>query len=144
MNVSWVKDLGGKFTRREDLVEDFCADICPTPRVCILRDQHKEFVRCNLDLEVLSAAEPDFVLVVALQVLNPNSKIEREKQVGAEARAFKGKVAVVSARRRATVWEMSPVLDAKQMTPGDSLQFFYMLSDDYERYQKCRHTPLGI
>lgn len=39
----------------------------------MLLDQHRKFAGRSVDLEVLSAAEPDLLLTFASQVLNPKS-----------------------------------------------------------------------
>lgn len=52
---------------------DLCSDICSTAKKCMSLDQHRNFARCNLDLDVLSGVELDPLLSFAWQVLNPSS-----------------------------------------------------------------------
>lgn len=143
-NVSWMKDLVGKFTRGRDVVMDFCTGTYPTAKTSMLLDQHRKFVGCDLDSDLLMAAKPDLLLTFALQVLNPKSDITGDEEVRAAARAFKEKVAVVSARRRATAWEAPPGLDATQMMPRHVLHFICTLYEKYGLYEKCRHIPLSM
>lgn len=59
-NVYWTKVLAGTLTRENDLVKDFCAGTYITAKACMLSDQYKKYAGCDMDLEVLSAAELTF------------------------------------------------------------------------------------
>lgn len=96
---SWEVWEGGNF------VIEFCAGICPTAKACMLVDQHRKLVGCDLDSDILSTAEPDLHFTFALRRLSPSSDITGAEEVRAAARTFKGRVAVVSACKRATAWE---------------------------------------
>lgn len=91
---------------------DFCAGACSTAKTCTLLDQHKMFDEGDLDSEVLSAAESDLLSAFALEVFNPNFEIIENEEVRAAGRTIREKVAVIWARRRATVWETPSGLDA--------------------------------
>lgn len=78
-----MEELVRKFTSGEDLVMDFCFGTCPMARACILRDQHRRFVGCDLDSEPLSATELDPPLAFPSQALSPNSDITKDEEVRA-------------------------------------------------------------
>lgn len=118
---------------------DFCAGLCPMANACMLLEHHRTFVRCDLDSTVLSAAEPDFLLTFAFQMLNPNSDTTEGEEGRAVAPGFKGKAAVLSARKKATAWEMPSGLDARQVMHGHTLPFFCTLYDGCRLYKRCRH-----
>lgn len=84
------------------MVTDFCAGTCLPTKTCLLLDHHRNYVGCDLDLNVLMAAEPDLLSTFALQVLNTKSNITGAEEVRVAARAFKENVTVVSAWRKAT------------------------------------------
>lgn len=48
-----------------ELLMDFCSGICSTVKPCILLDQHRKFAGCDVNPEVLSAADPEFLLTLA-------------------------------------------------------------------------------
>lgn len=60
------------------------------------------------------------------------------------ARPLKENVAVVSACRRATAWEMSLGLDAMQMMAQHVLNFFCTLYKVGELCKKCRNAELDV
>lgn len=70
-----MKKLAWKLSSLENLVIDFCAGICCTLKECMLLDQHKKFVRFDLDSELQSAAKADLVLTFVFQVLSPKCDI---------------------------------------------------------------------
>lgn len=40
---------------------DFCSGSYSTAKNCMLKEQNKKLIRCDLDLIVISAAEPDLL-----------------------------------------------------------------------------------
>lgn len=50
------------FTISGDLLMSFRAGTCATAKVCVVLDQHRNFLGCNVDTEVVSAAQPEHVL----------------------------------------------------------------------------------
>lgn len=91
-----------KVTRGGELLKSFCAGTCTTAKACLLADQHRKIVECDLHSEVVSTAVTNLHLLLALQVLNTNSDSTGHEKVRAAARAFKKRVTVVFARRKAT------------------------------------------
>lgn len=83
--VSRMKNSFAKPKRGEDLVLAVCANAYFTAEACMLTDQHWRFAGCDLDSAVLSAAEPEILLRFALQMLNPDSDIRRDKEMRAVA-----------------------------------------------------------
>lgn len=69
-NLSWMKKLIWKPTGPGDVMTKFCAIICSTAKACRLLDQHKTFLGCDVDSEVLATAEADLFLPFASQVLD--------------------------------------------------------------------------
>lgn len=112
-----MKDLIPKFVRGEDLVLGFCAGTSPTANACMLRIQHRGFVGCILDSDLLRAAELDYLLIFGLQNMNPNYDVMGDEELRAAARTFKAKVAVVFSYRRATWCEVPPEHDETQVIP---------------------------
>lgn len=56
-----MKNLSRKFRREGDLMMVTCAGSYHTAKVCMQLDKHTKFVGCDLDSDVLSAAEPDLL-----------------------------------------------------------------------------------
>lgn len=92
-NVSWMKDFVGTFTRRADFVMLFCAGTCPTAIACMLHNQYKKFVGCDLYSDLLSAAKLGLLLTFSLEVLIPKSDTTGDDYVRAASRTFKEKAA---------------------------------------------------
>lgn len=88
-SVLWMKDLIRRFTKRGDWVMDYCAVTCPTAKAFLLLGEHRKFVSCHSDSELIHAAEPDLLLTFLLRALNPKSDITVHKEVRAIAEAFK-------------------------------------------------------
>lgn len=44
-----IEVLAGKFTRKKDLMMDFCTGICPKVKACAMLDQHTKIDRFNLE-----------------------------------------------------------------------------------------------
>lgn len=124
-----MKDPKLKTSKAGDLVIDFCAVTCFKAKVCMLLDQHKTFVGCDLDSTVLSAAEPDLVLTVVSQVLRPTSDIRGSGEVKAAAKLLTDEIDAVLAGKNATVWEVSPEPDATQVMPDHTLHFLLALEE---------------
>lgn len=77
-------------------------------------------------------------------MLNSSSDITEGEEVRAAARSFKEKAAAVSARRRATSWEVSPEMDATKVMPGHISHFLCTLYEHYGLYEGCRHISLSM
>lgn len=43
---------------------DFCSGAYYKPKASMLLDQHRTFLRCDVDYELLTAAEADFLLTL--------------------------------------------------------------------------------
>lgn len=95
-----MKDLVGEFSRLGDVVMDFCAGIGPTAKICILLDKHRKFVGCNVDSELLTAAEAGLVVILVSQMLNPKSHISGSARMIAAAKAFREEWAALLASKR--------------------------------------------
>lgn len=110
----------------------------------MLLAQHRGFVECDLDSDILSLAERDLLLMFASQVLHMNSDITGDENFRAATRGLKEKVAVISARTRASAWEVLPGLATTQVTPVYGFQFLCMMHPHCGLYEKCRHIPLAM
>lgn len=80
-NETCIQDLVRNFSRPENLVMNFCAAICSVAKGCMLLDQNGTLVGCEVDSDLLTAAEADFVLETASQVLNPKYDISGKGDV---------------------------------------------------------------
>lgn len=103
-NMSRMKDLLRKYTRPENVVLDFCARTCSAAKACMLPDQHKKFVGCDVDSELLNAADKDLVVMFLAQVLSSTLDIGGSAEVVAAVKVFKDEKAAVLARKKAGVW----------------------------------------
>lgn len=56
-DVLLMKDLLQKLSRCKDVVMDFCAGLYFTAKVCMLLDQHRSFMGCDVESELLTTAE---------------------------------------------------------------------------------------
>lgn len=122
---------------------DYCTGTYPTARACILFDQHSKFARCDLDSNVLRAADPGLRFQLTSQVLSPNPNITGDEKRKAVARTFKKKLAMVLTSRSAAAWEVSSRLDATRVKPGHISHTCCLLYEDYEPHKKFRHISLG-
>lgn len=89
--MSWMKSLAGRAARGGHLEMDSRAGTFCTPKACSLRGQHRNLDDGSLDSNVLSWTEPDFLLILPLQILNPNSDTREEDELNAAARYFRKK-----------------------------------------------------
>lgn len=110
----------------------------------MLPDQHRKFVKCDLDSEVLSAAVPDFVPLLASEVLKLKLNISGSDEVEAEGEVYKDKMGVILGRTKATVWEVPRELEATQVTPSHILCFLSTLCEGYLLCEMCRHIPSSM
>lgn len=78
-----MKGLVRKLSRPENVVINICSGTCFTAKACILPDQHRTFVECNVDSALLTAAEADHVAISVLQVLSPKSDSSNRSKVAA-------------------------------------------------------------
>lgn len=67
---------------------DSSVRIISTAETCMLLDQHKCFVGCDLKSDVLSAARSHLLLTFAPHVVSPISDIIEDEEVRAEAQGF--------------------------------------------------------
>lgn len=65
------RELGQKAYERRILVRDSRAGSCPTEKPCMLLDQQKKNVACDLSSNVLSVRKPDSLLTFHQEVLKP-------------------------------------------------------------------------
>lgn len=136
--------LAGRLTTKGDLGMDFGACTCAMAKMCMLPDQHREFVGYGLDSSVLRAAESKLFSALASQVMNPHSVITENGEMRAPTRRFKKKVAMVSACGRAAVWESARGLDSTQVMPNHISLFCCTTYENRGLYQKCGHILLGM
>lgn len=92
-----------KTRKAGDLVMEFCAVTCSTARACMSSDQHRDFVECDVDPEMLSAAEADLMLTSVSQVLKSKSDISGKAEVKAAANAFTDETGALLAKKKDTM-----------------------------------------
>lgn len=95
-------------------------------------------------LDLLETTEPGLLSPFPLEVSSTNSDIERDEEKKAAARKSRDKLAVVSTRRKATVWKVPLGMDLTQVMSGLALQFFCTMHENYGLHEKCRHSTPGI
>lgn len=83
-----------------ELEVDFFAGTRSVADVFMSLERHRKLVGCDVDPEVLSAAEPDVVLTLASQGLNPKSDFSESGEVGAAARIFTDEIGAHLARKQ--------------------------------------------
>lgn len=88
---------------------DFCGGTCSTAKAFVFSDQHRTFVGCVVDCDVLTAAEADHLLTFASQVSDTISEINGSAEVKATAKVFKNEKAALWANKRASSWNFHPV-----------------------------------
>lgn len=98
--VSWMGILVLKFSKADDLWKDMCACACSTAKGCVLLDQHREFVGCDVAHDVLSAVEPDFVQRVASRMLKPMLDISGSSEVEAVAEVSRDEMDAFFAKKK--------------------------------------------
>lgn len=66
--------------------DGFSCENFSTAKACMLTEQHREFVRCGVDSEVVTAAEGDFLFGLVSQVLDMSLELSGmgESRVGAK------------------------------------------------------------
>lgn len=84
-NLMRMKNLIGKFKREGSLARIFCASMGLTTKVFMLFDQHRKFIRWDLDSNVLSPAEPELLVAFASQALSLSSYITGDRELRAAA-----------------------------------------------------------
>lgn len=139
-----MRDVGRKFSEAGAMVLDFCAGTCSTGKAWLLHDQHRKFVECDIDPEVLSGAKLDLVLTLASQVLNSGSDFSCSGEVEVAPNVVTDEIGALSARKKALVWEVPPVLDARKVTLGRILHFLSTLYGNYCLYKLCRQIFLSL
>lgn len=83
--------LPRKLSRSEGVIVDFCADTCSLAEACRLLDRLREFVGCDADLEMLTAAGLDLLLAAASKALDPRPNISGGNEEKAAAKKPKEK-----------------------------------------------------
>lgn len=136
-NVWLMMNLVGMSTSGGNLVMDFCVGIWSTENVCILPDQQRQFVECELDSDVLNLAGPSIFLTFTSRMLNLTFDNTRGEKMRKAARKLEDKVAVVWAGRRATAGEVAFGMDATQVMPEYVLHFLSTLYQEYRQCKKC-------
>lgn len=142
--MSGLKYFARRFTGRVEFAIDFYVDTCPKAKMCMPLDQHREYVGCDLDSEVLRAEEHDLFLTLALQALNSNSEIRGDEEARAPAPMFKKNTVWYSARGRATAWKVTPGPDATEVMLGHNLPIFCRLYENYGLSERCGHVLLSL
>lgn len=141
---SQMSDLLQKFSKGGGLAINLCTDTHSTAKACLLLDQHTEFVECDVNLEVLSAAKPDLVLTIASQVLNPKSEVSGSGEVQPAAGVFTTKMGASLARKKAAVWEIPPGREATKVMSRSVPHFLPTLYENCSLYEMCRHVLSSI
>lgn len=80
---------GADIQRPGPMLMDLCAHKYSTAIACMLLDECRAFVGCYVSAEVRTAAETDFVLAFASQVLDLESDISESAEVIASANSSK-------------------------------------------------------
>lgn len=106
--------------------------------------QHRKFLGCDVDHEMLSTAEPDLGLTFACQVLNRKTDISEIGKVDAAAEVFTDNMGALLAGTKGTVWEVSPELNGTLVMPGHILHFLSALYENYSMCEMCRQTSLSM
>lgn len=96
---------------------ELCARTCSSTKACLLFNQHKKFLRCDLDSRLLSATETEPVVSATSRVLKLKPHISVSAEVRAGKKEFKDRRAAVLASEKASAWELLPVLDATHVLP---------------------------
>lgn len=143
-NKSLTKDLVRSSSRPENTVVKFCASTCSTAEACILLDQRRTFVGCDVNSELPTSAEADFVLTFASPVLSKKSDISGSAEVVAAAKVLKVKRAALLASEKASMWEFPLRLDATQILPGDILHLVLSLFEDHPLVEMCSEPSLNV
>lgn len=107
-------------------------------------DQHRRFVGCDVDTEVVIAAEPDSVGTSASHVLNPKSDINKSSEVKAASKVSTDKMRAFLASKKAFLWEVPPKLNATQVMAGHVLHILSNMYEDYSLSEMCRHTSFSL
>lgn len=97
---------------------DFCASTRFTSKACIVLDQRRMFLGCDVNPEVLSAPEADFVLAFVSQALNKRLDTNGRGEIQAAADVSADEISAFLARKIALVGKVSPGLDVTQLMPG--------------------------
>lgn len=130
-NTFCMKDHVRKVGRAGDLVMDTCADKSFTAKGFRLFEPHRQFVRCDVDPDVLSTAEPELMLTFAFRVLIPKSDTSECGEIEAAAKVLTDDMAALLAWKRAPVCRAPPAIDATQVNSGHILHFLSTLYYTY-------------
>lgn len=90
----------------------------------MLLDRHQKSVGCNVDPEMLSAAEPSLVLAAFSQMRSLNLNIRGSGKVKAATKVLTEEMTGFLAEKEGTVWKVSSGPDATQVLPGHNLHSF--------------------
>lgn len=85
------------------MVVDFCAGKCFTAEARVLPDQHRMFVGCHVDYELLTAAEADLVLSLVSHLLHSESDVSGDAEEIAAKKVFKNIRVAVRVSKMASV-----------------------------------------
>lgn len=140
----WMEVLMRRLSRPVDMVMNSCAGMCSTANVCMLHAEYRKFVKCDVDYELLTAAETDPVLTFVSQLPKPESDISGSAAVKVAAMVLKEERAALLASTKASAWEVLHALDATQMLPGHVLRFISMTFMNHSLYEISRHIPLNM
>lgn len=99
----WKSDRLQKFSKADGLVVEICAGTCATAKDCMLLEKHRTFVRCDVNPEVLSAAEADSVLMFASQGLNHKLDMSGSSEVQAAAKVSAHETGAFLAKKNTAV-----------------------------------------
>lgn len=77
-------------------------------------------------------------------VLNPKSNVSRSGDVEATAKAFTVQMRTFLSKKKATVREARPGLDAAQVMPGHTIYFLSALHEEYCLHEMCTHISSNM
>lgn len=122
-----MKDLVRALSRPENLVIDVCVGTRSRAIARMLLDQHKSFVRCSINFELLTAEETDPVLVSHFQLVNLGSNNNASVNVTAGAELFRKESAETLGSKNASVQEVLSVLHATKVLQDRVLHFISII-----------------
>lgn len=137
-----MKDLVRKFYKPGDVVMKLCAGTCGKAKACLVLDQRRTFVECDVDSELQTAAEASLSLSLSRQVPNRKYNIIARAEVKIAANVSKDDKTALPGTKKVSVWEVLPMLDATQILPGHSLQpvsAMFQVCFLYEMRRRLRH-----
>lgn len=139
-----MKYLVRKSTRPCQEVMNICVGTGSSAKACKFLDQHKTFVRCDVDSELLTVAKTDLVLAFVSQVRNRKSDINSSGKVKTAAEVFKAERAPLLANKKAGLREVPLELDITKVLPCSILHYISAAFRKYSLYEMCGHLSMKV